>query len=161
MKTKNTPWTLEEESLLAEAVRDKVSPTRLAVRLQRSANAVKRRMRELGLAGQRRGPRRASESAIRISVDPIGQIQRWLEACKIGDVDSCLKFYASEATLECACSGTAVYSGRAAIQQYWTPKLRSNAPGRFSLVRTSRENERVVTRHPRSRNVRCPLVAAT
>ena len=144
MKTKNAPWTIEEETILAEAMRENVSPTRLAVRLQRSVHAVKRRLRELGLAGQRRGPRRASKSAIRFSVDPILQIERWLEACKSGDIDSCLNYYAIEATLECACSGPAVYAGRAAIQEYWTQKLRSNAPGKFSLVRSSQENDRVV-----------------
>jgi hypothetical protein len=144
VKTKNIPWTAEEEAILVEAVRDNVSPTRLAVRLQRSVHAVKRRMRELGLAGQRHGPGRASKSAIRFSLDPLLQIERWLEACKSGDIDSCLKYYAVEATLECACSGPAVYAGRAAIQEYWVQKLRSNAPGRFSLVRTSQESERFV-----------------
>ena len=51
MKTKNTAWTAEEDAALERAVRDKVSPARLSVRLRRSEGTIKRRMRELNLVG--------------------------------------------------------------------------------------------------------------
>ncbi len=143
VKTKNTSWTSEEEAILVQSVRDGVSPARLSVRLRRSEGAVKRRIRELGLSRSGVGPERAASSHIRVSVDPIAQVQRWLSACRSGDLGSCLEFYASEATLECACSGPAVYAGRSALKEYWRPKLQSNLPGRFSLIRTAVEGERV------------------
>ena len=144
MKTKNTAWTAEEDAALAEAVKDKVSPARLSVRLRRSEGSIKRRIRELALAGKRRGPRQSTEPTIRAPVDPIAQVERWLETCKFGDLVSLMEFYSPEATLECACTGPAVYAGLEAIQDYWAPKLRSNAPRRFSLIRARVEDERVV-----------------
>jgi hypothetical protein len=144
VKTKNTAWTAEEDAVLAKAARESVSPARLSVRLHRSVGSIKRRMRELGLAGNRRGPREATQSSIRVQVDPITQVAGWLAACRSGDPFALMAFYGEDPTLECACAGPAVYAGFAAILEYWSPKLRSKEPRRFSLVRTQLEDERVV-----------------
>jgi hypothetical protein len=143
MKTKNTAWTADEDAALAEAIKNKVSPARLSVRLQRSAASIKRRMRELGLAGTRRGPQDDKKSRVRKPINPIVQVERWLETCRFGDLASLMEFYESEATLECACTGPAVFAGQAAIQQYWAPKLRSSNPKRFSLLGARLVNGRV------------------
>ncbi len=144
MKTKNTAWTAEEDAVLAKAARESVSPARLCVRLHRSVGSIKRRMRELGLAGTRRGPRDATQSSIRIPTDPMAQVAGWLAACKSGDAFALMAFYGEDATLECACTGPAVYAGFAAILEYWSPKLRSTEPRRFILKGTKIEDERVV-----------------
>jgi hypothetical protein len=133
MKYRNNPWTADEEAILARAAEEKVSPARLSVRLKRSEGSIKRKMRELGLAGTKRGPRRAVLSEIQFVIDPLVQTQLWLEACRLGDLRSAMHFYLPEATLECSCSGAAVYAGSAAIQEYWAPKLRSMHPLRFTL----------------------------
>ena len=144
MKTKNSAWTAEEDADLATAARESVSPARLSVRLHRSVGSIKRRMRELGLAGTRRGPREATQSSIRIPVDPMTQVEGWLAACKSGDPLALMAFYGEDATLECACTGPAVYAGFAAILEYWSPKLRSKEPRRFSLTGAKIEEERIV-----------------
>jgi hypothetical protein len=80
-------------------------------------------------------------------VDPIAQVAGWLAACRSGDAFALMAFYGEDATLECACTGTAVYAGPAAILEYWSPKLRSKVPDRFSLVRTQIEDERVIVNY--------------
>jgi hypothetical protein len=144
VKTKNTPWTPEEEALLAEAARDRVSPARLSVRLKRSEGSIKRRMRELGLVGTKRAPRRAAVSEMHFKFDPVLQAQLWLEACQAGDLRSVMHFYDCAATLECACTGPAVYAGASAIREYWGPKIRSMHPLRFSLENTWLKADQVV-----------------
>lgn len=144
MKNKNTVWTAEEDVVLTGAVLENVSAERLCVRLNRSASSIKRRMRELGLRGSRRGPRQAAHSTIQIRIDPNVQVKGWLDACKSGDILALISFYDDEATLECACTGSAIYSGVAAIFEYWSPKLRSENPLRFSLTSVNAEDERVV-----------------
>lgn len=144
MKTKTTAWTAEEDAALAQAAIENVSAERLCVRLKRSVSSIKRRMRELGLRGQRRGPREAAQSNIQIRIDPITQVRGWLDACKSGDLRALLGSYHEDATLECACTGPAVYAGFAAILEYWAPKLRSKEPHRFSLTGVKMENEQVV-----------------
>ena len=111
MKTKTTAWTAEEDAILAQAAKDKVSPARLSVRLTRSEGSIKRRMRDLGLAGKKCGHRRSAQSEIHFVADPVIQAQLWLETCKSGDLRSLMHFYADDATLECACTGPAVYAG--------------------------------------------------
>ncbi len=144
MKNKTTAWTAEEDAVLAQAAKDFVSPTRLCVRLRRSVGSIKRRMRELGLAGTRRGPRRATQSEIQVRMSPIAQVEGWLQACKAGDLQALMALYGEEATLECACTGSAVYAGVAAILEYWVPKLRSTEPRRFTLTNAHVEDKRVV-----------------
>ena len=101
-------------------------------------------MRELGLAGTRRGPRQATQSDIQIRISSDAQVERWLQACKAGDLQALMALYGEEATRECACTGSAVYAGFAAILEYWVPKLRSTAPRRFRLTNAQVENGRVV-----------------
>ena len=144
MKYKYTRWTAEEEEILAQAVKDNVSPARLSVRLQRAPASIKRRMRELGLSGTRSGPKRASQSSLQFRVNPIIQAERWLEACRSGSLRSVIDFYEENATLECACTGPAVYGGSSAIQEYWASKLRSTHPLKFSLEAMRNENDRIV-----------------
>ena len=140
MKNKNTHWTSDEEAALAEAVEDKISPLRLSVRLQRSEASIKRRMRELGLAGTRRGPRKLVGPSFNIQVEAY----RWLETCRSRDLFRLLDFYGPEATLECLCTGAAVYGGHLAIQQYWASKLRSTHPLAFTMSGMKGEGERIV-----------------
>jgi hypothetical protein len=131
MKSKNTPWTTAEENALAEAIENKISPLRLSVRLHRSEASIKRRMRELGLAGTRRGPK---ASVLLPSVDVGAEATKWLHTCRSRDLSRLLDFYRPEATLECLCTGAAVYGGHLAIQEYWAPKLRSTHPLAFTTI---------------------------
>jgi hypothetical protein len=140
MKTKNTAWTASEDALLAQAVEEKISAARLSVRLRRSEASVKRRMRDLGLTGTKR----LSLEHAAIGIDPTLRAERWLESCRFGDLTGMMKFYHDEATLECGCTGAAVYAGAAAIQEYWAPKLRRLAPRAFSLGEVQASNGRVV-----------------
>lgn len=136
MKTKTTEWKPEEDAALARAVRDKISTARLAVRLQRTEGSIKRRIRDLGLNGT--APKLESKT------NPAIQARRFLAACRSKDLSAAMAFYAEDATLECACTGPAVYAGFTAIMQYWAPKIASNTPGAFSLVAVRSENDRVV-----------------
>jgi hypothetical protein len=140
MKTKNTAWTTDEDTLLAQAARDKISPARLSVRLRRSEGSIKRRMRELGLAGKKR----AASGDIRVELDLTVQATRWLESCRSGDLTELMEFYDPGATLECGCMGTAVYAGAAAISEYWAPRLRVAGPDAFALREIRSENGRIV-----------------
>jgi len=54
MKTKTTPWTKEEDVLLAASIQENISLLRFSVRLHRSEAGIRRRMRELGLKGRKR-----------------------------------------------------------------------------------------------------------
>jgi len=135
--TKNTVWTLEDDAALAKGVTDNVSPLRLATRLRRSVNSVKRRIRELGLAGEKR-------DQVTFKADPVIQLRRWMGTAKAKDLSGLIGFYRDDATLECGCSGSAVYAGLGAIQEYWAPKLRTATPLAFSLVKATRDDTRVV-----------------
>jgi len=140
MKTKNSAWTAAEDAMLAQSVEDRVSTARLSVRLQRSEGSVKRRMRELGLAGTKRRLRPAAP----IEIDPTVQAMRWLETCRSGDLVSLMDFYADTATLECGCSGPTTCAGIEAIRQYWAPKLRGVCANAFSLAAVREDRGRVV-----------------
>ena len=164
MKSKNTPWTAAEEIAFAEAVQNKISPLRLSVRLHRSEASIKRRMRELGLAGKRRGPKVSPDAsglptdaaAIDVAaidlaaidlapqIDLGAEASKWLLTCRSRDLSGLLDFYRPEATLECLCTGAAVYGGHLAIQEYWAPKLRSAHPLAFTTLSLKEDNERVV-----------------
>ena len=149
MKSKNTPWTAAEEIALAEAVQNKISPLRLSVRLHRSEASIKRRMRELGLAGKRRGPRISPDASLPPidvpAIDLGAAASKWLLTCRARDLSGLLDFYRPEATLECLCTGAAVYGGHLAIQEYWAPKLRSTHPLAFTAIGSLQgADERVV-----------------
>jgi hypothetical protein len=92
-------------------------------------------MRDLGLAGRRRDPHHFELQAL---------LGTWLEACRAGARVKLLSLYDQEASLECACSGPAIYAGVGAIQEYWSPKLDSNHPQRFLLERLHLDGERIV-----------------
>lgn len=131
---KNTAWTPEEDIILSRGVMEQVSPVRLAVRLRRSLNSVKRRIRELGLVSANRDLR----------IDPVIQVRRWMGTAKAKDLSGLIDFYSDEATLECACAGATIYAGLSAIGEYWAPKLRMASPLAFSLVNATRDDTRVV-----------------
>lgn len=137
---KNTLWTPEEDAVLEKAVGDRVSPLRLAARLQRSLNSVKRRIRELGLTADDRKP-----AGLRI--DPLIQVRRWMTVAKAGDLTALVGMYCEDATLECGCSRQTAYVGSGSIREYWAPKLTSAAPLAFSLVKATRDDARVVVEY--------------
>jgi hypothetical protein len=137
---KNTLWTPEEDALLAKAVKDNVSPLRLASRLKRSLNSVKRRIRELGLTGADRKP-------VGFQVEPLIQVRRWMNSAKAGDLTGLVAMYSEDATLECGCARQAAYVGSGAIWEYWAPKLRSSLPLAFSLIKATRDDARVVVEY--------------
>lgn len=134
---KNTHWTPEQDALLAKAVEDNVSPLRLAARLKRSLNSVKRRIRELGLS-------KDSAQPAGFRIDPLIQVRRWMNMAKAGDLTGLIGLYSEDATLECGCTMQAAYVGSGAIREYWAQKLRSPVPLAFSLVKARRDDARVV-----------------
>jgi hypothetical protein len=140
IKKKNTPWSAEEEAMLAQAVVEKISPARLCVRLQRSEASIKRRMRELGLAGQRRALAEVARSQIEVRLDPRMQANRLLHACRARNLVELSELYAEDAMLECACAGPAIYAGATAISEYWSPKISTAAEDGFSLVDLHMDN---------------------
>lgn len=135
MKNKTTAWTAEEDAALAAALEDKISAARLTVRLQRSEAAIKRRMRDLGLSARRRN---AADPEQRI--EPTLFATRLLQSCKAGDLVGLMLLYHTEATLECACTGDAIFAGSSAIQEYWAPKIGSRHPRAFSLLSAGAED---------------------
>lgn len=141
MKNKTTAWTSEEDAALAAAIKAKVSPARLTVRLQRSEAAIKRRLRELGLTGRRKSD---GEQFLAPPIEPAILAKRFLDACKSGDVISLLDLYEASATLECACTSEAVYAGVEAIGEYWAPKIGSRNPNAFSLMSVRRAGGRIL-----------------
>lgn len=141
MKNKTTAWTTDEDAALAAAIRAKISPARLTVRLQRSEAAIKRRLRELGLTGRRKTD---GEQFLAPLIEPAILAKRFLDACKSGDVISLLDLYEASATLQCACTREAVYAGVEAIEEYWAPKIGSRNPNAFSLVSVRKSGGRIL-----------------
>ena len=76
---------------------------------------------------------------IRSSSSGDGWGRRRRRTCQVSSA-----FTRDDATLECGCSGSAVYAGLGAIQEYWAPKLRTATPLAFSLVKATRDDTRVV-----------------
>lgn len=137
MKLKNTPWTDAEDALLAQAITDKISPARLSVRLNRSVNTIKRRMRTLGLSEKNHAHWKA-----RSHIEE--KAKRWIDTAAGRNLIGLMSLYSPDASLECACSGDAVYAGHEAILQYWVPKLRSALPKAFSLIKLQIQDGRAV-----------------
>jgi hypothetical protein len=135
MKNKTTTWTAEEDAVLVQGAANNISAERLSVRLRRSVGSIKRRMRQLQLVGR-----------ARISEEPgpaqVELVRQWIRSCQQGDLFALLRLYAPSATLECACSGQAVYAGLA-IAEYWQPKLESRHPHRFTLESARVQRDRV------------------
>ena len=55
--------------------------------------------------------------------DQIGIVVDWMDACRKGDLASLLDLYADDASLECRCDGSRLYSGRRELEDYWRPQL--------------------------------------
>jgi ketosteroid isomerase-like protein len=55
----------------------------------------------------------------------------WLDAYRSQDLEGVLSFFASDAALECACSGAQIVVGKAALRTYWRDQF-SKLPA-FSL----------------------------
>ena len=54
--------------------------------------------------------------------DPLAVVVDWLDACRLGELDTLLDLYDEQATLECDCELVSL-TGRKAIAAYWAPKL--------------------------------------
>lgn len=67
--------------------------------------------------------------------DPVVAAIDWLDACKSRDLDDVIDFYAEDATLECACCDTVIFTDRSELQAYWQPKLADPSPKLFELER--------------------------
>jgi hypothetical protein len=65
--------------------------------------------------------------------DQIAIVVDWLDACRERDLAGLMDLYADDASLECACEGTALIHGRAALEAYWRPRLEAFAPTAFGL----------------------------
>lgn len=65
--------------------------------------------------------------------DPIAIVVDWIDACRMRNLEVLLDLYAGDARLECACHGSQVHEGRAALASYWRPRLDSFSPTAFEL----------------------------
>jgi hypothetical protein len=65
--------------------------------------------------------------------DPIAVVVDWIDACRMRNLEVLLDLYAGDARLECACDGSQVHEGRAALESYWRPRLGSCSTAAFEL----------------------------
>jgi ketosteroid isomerase-like protein len=65
--------------------------------------------------------------------DEIAIVVDWLDACRKRDLVALLDLYAEDASLECACDGTALVHGRAALEAYWQARLAAFSASAFGL----------------------------
>ena len=65
--------------------------------------------------------------------DQIAIVVDWLDACRERDLTGLIDLYADDASLECACEGTALIHGRTALEAYWRPRLEAFVPTAFGL----------------------------
>jgi hypothetical protein len=82
---------------------------------------------------QSRSPQIEDVAALSEDIDQIAIVVDWLDACRARDLDALAEVYASDARLECECSGAIVCEGRAALRDYWAPRLDALAPTAFGL----------------------------
>ena len=66
-------------------------------------------------------------------VDQVAVVVDWLDACRRQELGALLDLYAADASLECGCDGGNSYSGRAALEAYWRPRLEAFSPDAFGL----------------------------
>jgi hypothetical protein len=66
-------------------------------------------------------------------IDQVAVVVDWLDACRQRELGALLDLYASDASLECGCDGGNGYSGRAALEAYWRPRLEAFSPNAFGL----------------------------
>src|SRR3954462_9985831 len=77
-------------------------------------------------------------------VDQVAVVVDWLDACRRHDLGSVLDLYASNASLECECEIGNIYTGRAALEAYWRPRLEPFSPDAFGLDEIAPSAEGVV-----------------
>lgn len=65
--------------------------------------------------------------------DQIALVVDWLDACRKRDLAALMDLYAPDATLECACGGSAIHKGRTQLESYWQPRLAALSPAAFAL----------------------------
>jgi SnoaL-like domain len=75
--------------------------------------------------------------------DKMGIVVDWLDCCRNRDLDALLDLYADDAALECACEDTRI-KGRAALADYWRPKLSGVSSDAFGLEEIRPDGDGVV-----------------
>ena len=60
-----------------------------------------------------------------MSFDPMAAAIDWPDAYRASDLESVLKMYADDATIECACGGLKTIAGKDAIRAYWVQRLKN------------------------------------
>ena len=75
--------------------------------------------------------------------DTMGIVVDWLDCCRSRDLDALLDLYADDAALECACEDTRI-KGRAALADYWRPKLSGVSSDAFGLEEIRPDGDGVV-----------------
>jgi hypothetical protein len=103
-------------------------------RQNRSEESVKRRTRELGLTKKKK---KTPPATLMLA-------KHWLAAARSRDLDRLVSLYSEDATLKCGCTGTDVYVGHSAIQEYWSSRLATSVRAAFTLVCVQKEGDRVV-----------------
>jgi hypothetical protein len=76
--------------------------------------------------------------------DPVATVVDWLDACRSRRIGALLELYDEAATLECACDGQQILTGRAALEAYWRPRLAAPAPGSFAMDDVTADAEGVM-----------------
>ena len=64
--------------------------------------------------------------------DNMGVVVDWLDACRNENLELLLDCFADDAGLDCGCEGIHVF-GRAGLDAYWRPRLKSFSPKAFGL----------------------------
>ena len=65
--------------------------------------------------------------------DQLALVVDWLDACRKRDLSALLDLYADDARSECRCGEGKVSEGRAELESYWRPRLKTLAPSAFGL----------------------------
>ena len=75
--------------------------------------------------------------------DEMAAVVDWLDCCRNRDLEALLDLYADQARLDCACEGSRI-SGRAALADYWRPKLAKVSAEAFGLEEITPHDDSVV-----------------
>lgn len=74
--------------------------------------------------------------------DPLATVIDWLDVCRAGELSALLAFYDDRATIDCDCEAVSIV-GRAAIAEYWRPKLATTLTPAFTLDDMTLDSEGV------------------